>query len=328
MSIAPLFHARCDVLAVARECVQARSRVLWARGIDVGIELPCGALPWLKLDERLLRRLLQNALDRVARLTGADGVQLALWHETADDGVPRLQVEAYADEPSASLSFELALAGGGVAEPPLPCRGGTALLVEDHPARRRILRAQLARIGLASDASAPGEPMAAAFAGGRHGFVWLGGMADVDRVALASSLRRLERGQGRARIVALRETRAGAARAPTGIDAWVDWPLSLDELRGLCLDLPREDAAVSAALFFRECLRDAAALGAALEAADWVAVVRHAHRISGGTLVLGENAVCALAERIEAIARRAAPDRAQVKRLLAELQDGLRRFAD
>ena len=104
--------------------------------------------------------------------------------------------------------------------------------------------------------------------------------------------------------------------------------MSLDELRGLCLDLPREDAAVSAALFFRECRRDAAALGAALEAADWVAVVRHAHRISGGTLVLGENAVCALAERIEAIARRAVPDRAQVKRLLAELQDGLRRFAD
>jgi len=57
-------------------------------------------------------------------------------------------------------------------------------------------------------------------------------------------------------------------------------------------------------------------------------VVRHAHRISGGTLVLGENAVCALAERIEAIARRAAPDRAQVKRLLAELEGGLRRFVD
>lgn len=326
MPTAPLLNPRCDVLAVARDCVEARSRSLRARGVEVGIELPCGALPWLKLDEALLRRLLQNALDRVARLTVMGSVQLALWHETADDGAPRLQVEAYADEPSASLSFDLALAGGGVAEPQLALFGGKALLVDNHPARRRILGAQLARIGLASEAVAPGEPIAAAFTERRHGFVWLGDMADVDQMALASSLRRLEGRHGHARIVALREVRAVPARAVRSIDAWVEWPLSLDDLQGLCMDLPREDAAAGSALFFRECARDAAAIRLALETADWMAVIRHAHRISGGIIVLGENDICALAERIEAVARRAAPDHALVTRLLAELEDGLRRF--
>lgn len=300
--------------------------MLQALGVDAGIELPCGALPWLWLDERRLRGLLEEALAVVARRTAGSSIQLALWREAMPNGPFRLCVEAYADDPEAGLSFALDVAGSEVAEPGLafgwPARMSRALLVEDHPARRRILRAQLARLGIASDVAAPDEPLAGGSIAGRFGLVWLGSASGIDRVALVSSLRLLERRKGHARacIASLREL---GACAPAGVDAWVEWPPSLEQWRALCADAP-PDEDVAGALFFREGRRDVAAIHAALHAEDWAAVGRHAHRIKGGTVVLGEHDLCALAERIEEAARRRRPDPVLLARLLAELEAGLR----
>lgn len=317
MSWSSAVSGRCDVLAVARECVEA-SRV------DAGIELPCGPLPWLWLDQRRLRSLFEAALDIVVRRVRSGGIQLALWREAAPDGPFRLCVEAYAEDPAAGLSFEIDVSGGEVAEPELPLAGRSrALLVDDHPARRRILHAQLARLGVVSEAAQIGASVSGASIAGRYGLVWLGGAAAVDRVALVSSLRLLERRQGhpRACVAALREV---PAIAPAGIDTWIEWPPSLEQWRRLCADAPPDEEAAGA-LFFREGRRDAAAIREALRTADWASVVRHAHRIKGGTVVLGEDGICALAECIEQAARQMAPDPALLARLLAELEDGLSR---
>ena len=165
LSFMALDSARCDVLAVARECVQAQGPLLQAMGVAAGIELPCGALPWLRLDQPRLRRLLEDALDALARRAASRSVQLALWREATPGAAFRLRVEAYADDPDAGLSFALDVAGGEVAEPELPLgrpsKASRALLVEDHPARRRILQAQLARLGLACDLADPEQPPAA-----------------------------------------------------------------------------------------------------------------------------------------------------------------------
>lgn len=318
------YSGRCDVLAVARECVEARVPMLEARGIDAAIALPCGPLPWLRLDESRLRSLFDAALDIVVRRVSRGGIQLALWREATPEGAWRLCVETYADDPAAGLSFEFDVAGGEVAEAESPLASPSrALLVDDHPARRRILGAQLARLGVASEAAEIGASVSGAFVAGRYGLVWLGGAAAVDRVALVSSLRLLERRRGHARacVAALREV---PALAPAGIDAWIEWPPSLEQWRRLCADAPPEEEA-SHALFFREGRRDAAAIRDALRAADWAAVVRHAHRIKGGTVVLGADGICTLAERIEQAARRIAPDPLLMARLLAELEDDLRR---
>ncbi|MGO4703754.1 Hpt domain-containing protein [Dyella sp. 2RAB6] len=326
MALATYAMGRCDVLAVARECVQARERRLQAMGVDAGIELPCGALPWVSLDEHHLRRLLEQALDGVAARAGGGSIQLALWREATPGGPFRLRLEAYADDPAAGLSFELALLGGEVAEPAVASAGRSrALLVEDHPARRRILDAQFARLGVASETVDSDALVSGALIAGRYGLVWLGASATIDRVALVASLRLLERKLGHrpARVAGLRED-APSAAAPAGIDAWVDWPPSLDELRRFCADTPAQEEAADA-LFFREGLRDTAAIRSALNTADWAAVARHAHRIKGGTIVLGENGVCALAGRIEAAARRLAPDRGRLVRLLSALEERLRR---
>lgn len=324
-SAATYAMGRCDALAVARACVQAQARRLRKMGIDAGIELPCGALPWLSLDEPRLRQLLDLALEGVALRAGAGSVQLALWRGTSHEGAFRLRVEAYADDPAAGSSFELDVAGSEATEAPVPPAGRErALLVEDHPARRRILAAQFARLGVACDTAADASVAGASIAG-HYGLVWLGGAAAVDRVALVTSLRLLERKDGHApaRIAGLRNVAVSPAPAPADIDAWVEWPWSLDELQRFCTGTPpQENEAV--AVFFREGLRDAAAIRAALAAADWPAVVRHAHRIKGGTVVLGEHDVCALAARIESAARRTVPDPIRLQRLLSVLEDALR----
>jgi len=321
-SVDSFVRGRCDVVAVVRDCVEAQEPLLGSLGMEVGIELPCGGVPWLWLDERRLRRLLDEALGGAVRRAGAGCIQLALWREQAPDGPLRLRVEAYAADPAVGASLEFDVAGGELPKAELPM-AGRALVIEEHPARRRILQAQLVRLGMACDVADPGAPIGGAEIAGRYGFVWLGDASGIDRIALVSSLRMLERRRRhvRARIAGLcEEPPIGLA----GIDAVLAWPLSLHQLRRLCVETA-PDQRVAGMLFLREGREDAAAIRAALREGDWPAVVRHAHRIKGGTVVLGRNRICLLAERIETVASRDEPDPILMTELLAELEDRLRR---
>lgn len=315
-------EARCDVLAVVRECIDGRRAAWIAKGIEAGIELPCGPLPWLALDEKVLRRTLGGALDRVAKHLPGGQLSVALWWEAAG-GEGSLQVEAYAEEPSTGIFLELGLERVPLVPSIVPVEPrGRALLVEEHPAKGRILRAQCARLGMSGEVVAVNSaPEAAATA--PHRLVWLSGG---DVAHLATCIRRKERqlGYARARIAAARH--ACDFDSHPDIDALVEWPLSLDRLRALCSAmLWPDDGALRATgqLFLRESRRDAAIIREAIAAADWTTVIRHAHRIKGGTIVLGEDGICELAERLEQAARRAIPAAARMERLVSALERAL-----
>jgi HPt (histidine-containing phosphotransfer) domain-containing protein len=322
-------RARCDVLAVVRDCIDGRRASWEAKGIEAGIELPCGALPWFALDDAALRRMLEGVLDSVCKRLRGGSMSVALWWDGLRPGRGSLHVEAYADEPTAGMSLDVVL-DEAPAAPRVPPTGlrGKALLVDEHPARGRILQAQCARLGMEAGEPVSVEVALEAAAATPHRFVWLGGLADAEIGALAAALRRTERKRrfARARIVALRDAAAGSGGALPEVDAMADWPLSLDRLRALCSATPWPDGDALEAtrrLFLRESRRDAAIIREAIAAADWATVIRHAHRIKGGTVVLGQDDICARAERVEQAARRAVPDAMRLSALLAALEKAL-----
>jgi HPt (histidine-containing phosphotransfer) domain-containing protein len=318
---------RCDALAVARACVALREPLFDGGSAPVRIELPCGPLPWLWLDESRLCNVLEGALASMAKGMDRSGASIALWLEPPW-GEAHLHVELYADDPGAGLSFDIALER----LPPMPrasdASAGRALLIGCHPARCRIVGAQLAWLGLDSDTCGTGDAALAAFARTPYRVVWLDDVPDLERGTLAGTLRRLERrrGEGACLLVSMCEGDDATAH-DDGVDAWLDWPVPFEAWRALCAGRPwpePDDEAAACRLFFEESRRDTETMRAALAREDWVAVARHAHRIKGGTVVLGEEAICAQAERVEEAARRALPQAGEVIRLLAELESALR----
>lgn len=321
--------AHCDALAVVRDCIESRRASWGRRGIDAGIELPCGPLPWLSLDASALRGMVAGALDSVAKRLRGGGLQVALWREDEPSAGGRFHLEIYADESAAGMSLDIRLdqhpSVPSVAPVEHPDR---ALLLEEHPARARILQAQCSCLGMEAVPAVAAPAALAVLASAPHRMVWLGGgTADGEVAALAAAIRRTEhrcRFPG-ARIIALRN--AFATNTSPDIDATVDWPLSLDCLRMLGTTAPAPEAGSLEAirsLFLRECRRDAAVMREAVAVGDWGTVARHAHRIKGGTIVVGESGICEQAERVEQAARRAVPDRALLIKLLSELDVDLR----
>jgi len=319
---------RCDALAVVRGCIETR-RASWERkGVEVGTELPCGPLPWLSLDESMLCKAVEGALDSVAARLHRGVLHVALWWGNARPGEGRLQMEVYGDE-SAGVSLAFDLEKHPAVSPTAPIdMPNRALLIDEHSARARILQAQCACLGLEVEAPVSAKAALATAAEAPHRMVWLGGRAaDIEVRRLASAIRRAERKCGfpSARIVALRD--AGEDGRWPDIDVAVDWPVSLDHLRALCATVQPPEESLSDAvrlLFLSESRRDAVIIREAIDLGDWSTVVRHAHRIKGGTVVLGESVVCAQAERVEQAARHAVPDRTQLRKLLAELEAELR----
>ena len=320
--------ARCDVLAVVRECIDSR-RMSWERkGIEAAIELPCGALPWLPLDEAMLRARVAGAMDQLAERLRHGSLHVALWSEHAASSHGHVQLELYSEEGDVGLSLSIRLDKPSPASIVAPVDPpGRALLVEEHPARGRILHAQCRCLGMDVGPPVAADVALGASAATPYSIVWLGGCAphaEVRQMALAIRETERVRRFPEARIVALRD--GSTSDLPPGIDAAVDWPLSLDRLRALCTATSASEAYSMDAtrwLFLRESCRDAAIIREAITLGDWQTVVRHAHRIKGGTVVLGENAVCEQAERVEQAARRAMPNRARLTELLSALEAAL-----
>lgn len=321
----PSIEARCDVVATVRDCIDRRRAAWDSEGIEAGIELPCGPLPWLALDEPTFRHQLERALDKISQCRHRGLLSVALWRSPMLSGRNGLHVEIYTEEPDAGVCLDIALDGGTPAplivpiEPP-----GIALLVEEHPAKGRVLQAQCVCLGMEAGQSIAADGALDAFARAPHRFIWLAG-ADV--ASLASAMRCAERrlGFARARIVA--SCHPGAPNANPDIDAVGEWPLSLDRLRAWCSATPwsNDDAfGATRQLFLRESRRDLAIIRDATAIADWATVIRHAHRIKGGTVLLGEDGICELAERVEQTARRTAPPPARMEKLLSALELALR----
>lgn len=318
---------RCDAFAVARACVALREPLFDGGGAPMRIELPCGPLPWLWLDQDRLHSVLEGALASMAKGADRSGASIALWLEPPC-GEARLHVELYANDPGTGLFFDIALEG----VPPMPRASdtpmGRALLIGSHPARCRIVGAQLACLGLGSDTCATGDAALAAFARTPYRLIWLDDVPDLESGTLAGTLRGLERkhGEGACRLVSMCEGDDATVHVE-GIDARLDWPVPLEAWRVLCAGRPwpePDGEAAACRLFFEESRRDMKTMRAALARQDWAAVARHAHRIKGGTIVLGEEAICAQAECVEEAARRGSPQAGEVARLLAELEAALR----
>jgi two-component system, NarL family, sensor histidine kinase EvgS len=168
--------------------------------------------------------------------------------------------------------------------------GGTVLLVEDHPANRQIIAAQLRFLGFDTVAADHGQAAIDAFVPGRFAAVLLDcELPDMQGYDIAAELRALE-------------ARTDAVRTPfvaisanhgddhirrcneSGIDIVMGKPLSLDRLREALA--PPDEVTDVFAVFRIEGLRDLDAALAAVGQGDVKAARQSLHRLLGAALVL------------------------------------------
>ena len=188
---------------------------------------------------------------------------------------------------------------GGAKEEPV----GTVLLVEDHPANRQIITAQLKFIGYATHAVDHGQAAIDVFEAGRFVGVLLDcELPDMQGYDIAAELRAHERSAGgpRTRFIAISANHGEAhirRCEESGIDTVLGKPLSLEGLKA-ALVAPRTETEVDAS-FIKECLADLAAIRAALAAADFTRAAHFAHRLKGGALVWGATSIVTDIDRVE-----------------------------
>ncbi|WP_177229311.1 ATP-binding protein [Dyella sp. OK004] len=368
----------CDVLAVARHCVNAQQLAIESKGLQVKLDLPCGPLPYLMLDETRLRQVLDNLFGNAVKFTTEGHVGMALWQEPACDGKDglRLVVEVYdtgfgipADQQHAlfkqfsqahgplatqlggsglglSICREIVAQLGGklsltseagvgtsvrielptglvpigededvadsapmIAAMITPGQHGKVLLVEDHPANRKIIQAQLRRLGYDTTAVDHGQAAIDAFRADDYVAVLLDGeLPDMNGYQVAEALRELEASHGYARVplVAISATQGDAHRKRcemSGIDAVLGKPLSIEKLRtvlAISAD-PIEIEEDTRALFVQEARNDLVAIRTAITAGELALAAHHAHRIKGSTLIFGDRQVQTMAGEIEQI---------------------------
>jgi signal transduction histidine kinase/CheY-like chemotaxis protein len=344
--------ASCDALAVAREVLQGQAALIAQKGLDMRLDLPMGALPWLLLDEMRLRQVLENLLSNAVKFTDHGHVGIALWQVQREDhtrllvvdvfdtgvGIPASQqkelfrpfVQAHGKRsrrlggtglglgicreivghlggrfrltseegvgtsvrlefptslvPEAQRAVEQGVDGAAMAS-------GTVLLVEDHPANRQIIAAQLRFLGYDTLAVDHGQAAIDTFVPGQFAAVLLDcELPDMLGYDIAAELRAQEAAAGAVAtpfiaISANHGDEHTARCVASGIDVVMGKPLSLDRLRDALASRPSSHDV--ARVFAATTSADLAAIEAALAMPDIERARQLAHRIHGAVLVVG-----------------------------------------
>jgi signal transduction histidine kinase/DNA-binding response OmpR family regulator len=237
-------------------------------------------------------------------LTSEVGVGTAVRIELPTSLVPAVTVTAEDDS------------ADGLQDPPV----GTVLLVEDHPANRQIIAAQLKFIGYATHAVDHGQAAIDVFEAGRYVGVLLDcELPDMSGYDIAAELRARERSAGgaRTRFIAISANHGEAhiqRCEESGIDTVLGKPLSLEGLKA-ALAAPRTESEIDAT-FIKECLADLYAIRNAVADGDLTRAAHFAHRLKGGALVWGATSIAADIDRVEQALTAGAVDRKQVHHLL------------
>lgn len=204
--------------------------------------------------------------------------------------------------------------------------GGTVLLVEDHPANRQIIAAQLRFLGYATDAVDHGQAAIDTFVpGGYVGVLLDCELPDMQGYDIAAELRarEVDADAPPTRFIAI-SANQGADHvrrcAESGIDIVLGKPLSLDALRVALLPRPAPGSLDGA--FREETLRDVAAIREALAANDVRRARHRLHRIKGASLVCAQPVIGEIAECLEELLDDEADD-IDVDALLSTIEDHL-----
>ncbi|HEY4293699.1 ATP-binding protein [Luteibacter sp.] len=180
---------------------------------------------------------------------------------------------------------------------------GTILLVEDHPANRQIIAAQLKFLGYDTYAVDHGQAAIDAFVPERFAGVLLDcELPDMQGYDIAAELRarELAAGGGHTRFIAIsaNDGEAHIRRCEeSGIDTVLGKPLSLDGLRDAIAGAP--GTSIAERTFREEALLDIAAIRAALQDAAPERALHVTHRLKGAALVLGQQALVGDVEQVE-----------------------------
>ena len=250
-------HGRIEIASAAR--ARDDGRVEWRLTVrDTGIGIPPEALP------TLFDRFTQ-ADSGIARHFGGSGLGLAISRELAELMGGAIEVDSRAGEGSSfRVSLPLELAGGDAAMldadgPPAtpavamahatadpagdasaPMAPGThprplrILVAEDNPVNQMLLVAMLEQLGHAAEVVANGREALQRVQAQRFDLVLMDiQMPELDGVATARAIRRLDGAAGRVPVVAvsanvLAEQRAGYRDA--GMDDLVTKPIDIDRL--------------------------------------------------------------------------------------------------
>lgn len=208
--------------------------------------------------------------------------------------------------------------------PEEPAGRGTVLLVEDHPANRQIIAAQLRFLGFDTVAAADGQAAIDAFEPGRYAAVLLDcELPDMQGYDIAAELRaheaRVSGGHTLFIAISANHGEEHARRCnESGIDVVMGKPLALDRLRE-ALSPPGPDDDVFA-VFRDEALRDLDAMLAAAERGDMASARQSVHRLQGAALVLR---LAALEHPINALGAALDADLPTLRQRAGELRERL-----
>ncbi|MET0256274.1 MAG: ATP-binding protein [Luteibacter sp.] len=210
--------------------------------------------------------------------------------------------------------------GGGAGD-------GTVLLVEDHPANRQIIAAQLRFLGYSTDAVDHGQAAIDTFVPGRYVGVLLDcELPDMQGYDIAAELRarEIDADVSPTRFIAI-SANQGADHvrrcAESGIDIVLGKPMSLETLRVALLPRPPPDSMDAA--FREETLRDVAGIREALEAGDLRRARHRLHRIKGASLVCAQPVIGEIAGYIEELLEDELTEGTEVAALLSTIEGHL-----
>jgi signal transduction histidine kinase/FixJ family two-component response regulator len=208
-----------------------------------------------------------------------------------------------------------------------PAASGTVLLVEDHPANRQIIAAQLKFLGYETHAVDHGQAAIDAFVPGHFAGVLLDcELPDMQGYDIAAELRAREVSAGapRTRFIAI-SANDGAAHIrrceESGIDTVLGKPLSLDGLKDALAGAP--GTTLVEQTFHDESLKDIDAIRRAMGDADPDAALHVAHRLKGAALVCGALQLVEDVERVETLLQARPMPRGDIDGLLQEIADRL-----
>lgn len=281
---------------------------------DTGIGVPANR-------QRQLFKPFAQARGRLDVRLGGSGLGLAICRDIATNLGGTLEFNSEAGVGTAvRVTLPTSLVPRTTSSPPSPAAdtsmcgepGGIVLLVEDHPANRQIIVAQLKFLGYATEAVDHGQAAIDRFVPGRFVGVLLDcELPDMQGYDIASELRARE---AEARVTPTRFIAISANQgsdhvrrcAESGIDIVLGKPLSLDALKSALAGpvSPMAEQALSPtpamqAAFREETRHDLALTCDALERGDFARALHHVHRVKGAALVCGMVAIADIAEGLE-----------------------------